>query len=447
MITKDMTEGNAMKHILFFAIPLFIGNIFQQIYNMVDTMIAGYNLGDNAIAAIGTTSTLFSLINNFALGLNNGYAIVVTQRFGAKDIKEFKKSVASMLVLNLCACLVVTGLSLAFLNPMMGFLNVPRAIYKMAYTYIFIIFAGLSSSMIYNMLAAFMRSVGNSRVPLYFLIVSCFINIGMDLLLIMVCGLGVAGAAIATVFAQMCSAVFSFIYVLKKYKPLLPEKEDFIPDKAMYKNMLTTGAAMALMICIFNIGSVILQSAVNKLEETIITAHTVARKCLEIFMQPLSTVATATSTFVSQNWGAKKAKRIRDALKRVMMIEVAWGLFAFGVMYLFGENLVTVVSGTKNRDVIDNAVMNLHINFVFIPTLGILLSLRMAMQSMGQKIPPLFSSSLELAVKVIGAIWIVPVYKYLGASFIEPVTWLLCMALLTTIYMFTYKKNFRKIEA
>lgn len=446
MITKDMTKGSVMKHILFFAIPLFLGNLIQQLYNVCDTMIAGYNLGDKAIASIGATSTMFSLINSFAFGLNGGYAIIVTQRFGAKDEEGFKKSVATMVRYNFVASLIITFLAITFLHPMMKFLNVPSDIYKDAYTYIVIIFAGLISAMTYNMLAGFLRSVGNSKVPLYFLIISCAINISMDCLLIMVFKIGVAGAALATVFAQICSCVFCGVYIWKKYKPLLPGREHFNAPKALRSEMLSQGFAMSFMMCIFGIGSFILQSAINGLETTIITAHTVARKVVEMFMQPLSPIGMALSTFVGQNWGAKKADRIREGIKKTILAEIAWGLGSAAIVWLFGRYIIIFMSGTSDPEVIKNAVMNIRINFVFFPILGILLSIRMAMQAMGQKIPPLFSSSLEMATKIIGAIWIVPAFKYLGASFLEPVSWLLCSALLGAIYLGTRKRNFARIE-
>lgn len=444
MQVKDMTQGSAVKHIVMFAVPLFIGNIFQQVYNLVDTMIAGYNLGDEAIAAIGATSTLFSLIMSFANGLNTGYAIVVTQYFGAHDDEKFKCSTAALFLLNIAISVLVAGMTLLSLKPLMHFLNVPEDIFRSAYTYISIIFAGLPATMGYNMFAGYLRAVGNSRTPLYFLIISSILNILMDMLFIMGLKTGVEGAALATVAAQMFSVILCGIYTWKKYSPILPGKRHYRPEKVLYTKMLSSGFAMAVMNCIFGIGSVIMQRSINALSAVVITAHTSARRLLEMMLQPLGSFSSAISTFVGQNWGAGKTKRIEAAIRKVTAIEIGWGLFAAVIIFLFGENLIVLMTGTGDPEVIKNAVMNLRINFVFFPILGILLCLRMSMQAMGQKIPPLFSSSLELIMKLLAAFFVVPRYGYVGASFTEPLSWLFCSILLGVIYLCTKKKAFAK---
>ena len=200
-VTQDMTLGNPLKLILTFAIPLFIGNVFQQLYAMVDAMVVGHFLGDTAIAAIGATSSLYALLFNFANGLNNGYGIIVSQKFGAKHERHLKQSIAGMLLLDLGITFAITVLSLIFLRPLMTFLNTPAEIFRQAYIYMFLICGGLVATMGYNMFATILRSVGNSRVPLYFLIFSSLLNVGLDLLLVAVIPMGVAGAAIATVAA------------------------------------------------------------------------------------------------------------------------------------------------------------------------------------------------------------------------------------------------------
>ena len=447
MQTKDMTQGNALKHIFFFAIPLFIGNIFQQIYNLVDTMIAGHHLGDNAIASIGATSTVFSLIMSFATGLNTGYTIIVTQHFGAHNDEQFKKSTSALVILNAAIGLLITVTAIFLLKPVMRFLNVPDSIYAQAYRYILIICIGMPATMAYNMFAGFLRAVGNSRTPLYFLILSSLLNIGMDFLLIVGFNMGVSGAALATVLAQICSAVFCGLYIWKNYAPILPHGNYICRDKKIYKDMLSAGAAMAMMNCIFSIGSVIMQRAINSLNETIITAHTSARKIIEMSFQPLGSIAAATSTFTGQNWGAGHIKRIETTLRKIIVIGVIWGTVTALVIFAFGERLIILMTGTTDPVIIDNAVMNLRINFFFYPSLSILLTLRMSMQAIGQKIPPLFSSSLEMAVKFIAAFLIVPRYGYLGASLAEPLTWLLCSILLGSIYLATKKNYFNLPEA
>lgn len=433
-ITNDMTKGKPIRLILAFAIPLFMGNIFQQIYNIADTMIAGYNLGDSAIATIGATSSVFSLLMNFASGLNSGYGIVVAQAFGAKDSDRLKKSIAVMLVLDLVITLILTVFSLLFLTPLLQLINIPDRIFTDAYAYIAIIIAGMLTTILYNMLAGIMRAVGNSKTPLYFLILSCIINLSLDCLFIMGLGWGVQGAAAATVIAESSSAIFSGIYVIRKYREILPGKKHFHLEVPLLKEMVSAGFAMALMLCVVDIGSVVYQRAINELGEMLIVAHTAARKLIGIMMMPLASIATAFSTFTSQNWGAGKTERIRQTLKKVMAMEVGWGLFSCLAIFLLGGTAVQMLTGTTDPQVIDNAVVSLRLHFLCYPALGILLALRTSLQAIGQKIIPVIASSFELLVKVLAGIWLIPMLGYLCVCLTEPIIWIICMLFLIISY-------------
>lgn len=431
---SDMTKGEPVKLILAFAIPLFIGNIFQQIYSMVDTMVAGYFLGDSAIAAIGATSSLYSLLLNLAIGMNNGYAIVVTQCFGAHDEKRLRQSVAGMILLNAAVTLTVTLFSLAFLEQLMHFMNTPESIFSPAYQYIWIICAGMLATIAYNMFAGFMRAMGNSQTPLYFLIFSSALNIALDLLMVVVFQMGVAGAALATVVSQAVSAILSGFYVARHYRNIFPTREDFRVPKAMLGDLLTSGIAMGLMLCVVDLGSVIYQRANNDLGETIITAHTAVRKLFALTCQPLGGIATSVSTFVGQNWGAKQPERIRYAMKRAVWMELAWCAFIAGVIFAFGGVLVRFTTGTSDPAVIANAVMGLRWNVSFYPALGILLCLRTSMQAMGRKAAPIISSVVELLIKAAAARWIIPALGYFGTCITEPIAWVAMMLLLAVAY-------------
>ena len=328
MRVRDMTEGEPVRLLLAFALPLLIGNVFQQVYNVVDTMVAGYNLGDGAIAAIGATTSIYHLVLNLANGLNSGYAIVVTQSFGARDERRLKQSIAGMFWLNAAAAAAITVLALLFLRPLLHFLNTPGAIFQDAYQYIAIICAGITATIAYNFFAAVLRALGNSRTPLYFLIVSCILNIILDVLLVAVFRWGVAGTALATVIAQTVSAALGGVYLLKNYRAILPGREDLRPPRELLGTLLSTGAAMGLMYCVVDLGTVIFQRANNGLGEIYIASWTSARRLISIAMQPLGTIATAFSTFVGQNWGAGKLERIRSSLKKVLLMEVGWSLLA-----------------------------------------------------------------------------------------------------------------------
>ena len=440
MRIMDMTEGNSVKQILIFAIPLFVGNIFQQVYSMVDTMVAGYNLGDSAIAAIGVTSSLYALLIDFASGFNSGCAIVVTQCFGAHDEKKLKTSIAGMMLLDLLITIVLTVISLVFLQPLMQFMNTPESIFKQAYSYIVIICAGLVATILYNMFSGILRACGNSMTSLYFLMLSSALNIGMDVLFIMVFRMGIAGAAFATVIAQGISAVLSGIYVFRNYRTMLPDKMDFIVTKKDISELFFNGMAMALMYCVVDIGSMIFQRANNHLGETIISAHTAARRIIVIMMQPLAIISTASSTFIGQNWGAGKIKRIHTALKQVVIMEIAWSLFSCGLIYVFGGVLIHVTTGSSNVEVISNAIMSLRWHLSFFPALGCLLVLRTAMQAMGNKTAPILSSCIELGMKIMSAIWLIPHLGFFGTCITEPITWVVMLLFLAVAYGFSEKK-------
>ncbi|MCM1529918.1 MAG: MATE family efflux transporter [Alistipes sp.] len=432
--TNDMTTGQPLKTVLMFALPLLIGSIFQQIYNLVDTMIAGNYLGKSAIAAIGATSVIYSLLISFTGGLNNGYCIVLSNYFGANDGKGFRQGVAAMVMLNVIIGIILTVIPLIFLKPLMRVLETPDDIFNDAYTYIVIIIAGTLTTIGYNMCAGFMRALGNSKTPLYFLMISSVLNLILDVLLVILIPMGIAGAAAATVIAQGISAALSISYIVKKYRNELPERESIIPSGKIVGEMMTAGLSMGMMNSVFSIGSVIMQKAINALGTDIITAHTASRRFFELLMIPMATLANANSTFVGQNYGAGRLDRIRESNRNMILTEFAWAGISFAVTLTLGKFFVRLLTGTDNADIIDNAMMNLYASVVLFCPLGILFVTRTAMQAMGHKILPVLSSGIELAVKVVSAIWIVPAKGYFAVVFTEPSTWMLCAVFLGIFY-------------
>ena len=446
---RDMTVGNPVKIILTFAIPLFIGNIFQQIYTVVDTMVAGHFLGDSAIAAIGATGALYGLIINLVWGLNSGFAIIITQRFGAKDLAGLKKSIAATAILDISFTVALTAIALVFLKPLMVLLNTPDSVFAQSYSYMFVICAGMLGTILYDMFSAIMRSLGNSRTPLYVLIFCSILNVVLDILFVASFKMGVAGAALATIVSQIASGFISGIYVLKNYAELLPSfaKKEDMPDAGLIKEMLTTGGAMSLMYSIVNVGSVIFQGATNTLGETIITAHTAGERIIGILMGPTSTIMDASATFVGQNWGAGKVTRIKDSLKKTMLMELIWGIIATAIVYIFGGAIIQLMTGTKNPEIINLAVTNMRIVLPFFPVLGVLLVQRTALQAMGQKVAPILSSVVEVLLRAFGAFVMVPHMGYMGVILNTPLTWTtMTIFILLASVKFT-KVSFRKPEA
>ncbi|MBR5261405.1 MAG: MATE family efflux transporter [Oscillospiraceae bacterium] len=443
---RDMTSGSPLRLILLFAIPLFIGNIFQQIYSIVDTMVVGYHLGNDAIAAIGASSSMYSLIINLACGLNNGYGIVITQRFGSHDRQGLRHAIAGTMILNTVSAVVLTTLALCFMRPLMRFMNTPDAIFADTYKYIVIITSGMAATLGYNMFASILRAMGNSKSPLYFLILACGVNIVLDFLFVVTFEMGVGGAAFATVIAQAISAVICAAYVLKNYREYLPKKSDFRVPGTILSNLFSTGVALGLMSSVVDLGSVIFQRANNLLGETLIAVYAASRKILSIIMGPQMSVAIATSTFVGQNWGARKPERIKLTLRHTFVIEFAWGLVAGGIVSIIGASLIRLVTGSSDPTIIENGVLSLRTHCSMLPVLGILFCTRNSMQAMGQKVAPVLSSCIELAMKIVSATVFIPTLGFLGTCITEPIIWVMMTAFLLIVYFAKRNKLFAQLK-
>ena len=444
---RDMTRGSILRHILVFALPLLIGNLFQQLYNVVDTMVVGYRLGDQAIAAIGATVSLYSMIVDFACDLNNGYGIIVTQRFGAGDPKQMRKAVAGMMELNLIAGIIIPTLSLTFLRPLLGLMNTPADIFAQSYAYISIICAGIPVTIAYNMFASILRAVGNSRTPLVFLIISSLLNVLLDILLVWVWNMGIGGAALATVLAQLTATLLSGCYVWKNYREYLPRREDLRVSGKLVVTLLLSGGSLAMMSIVVELGTVIFQSAANLLGEMYITAHSSARRLLIMMIQPIISLSVANMTFIGQNWGAKKVHRVRPAIRTAITLEIIWCVFAASVLFLFGEALLRFTTGTTDPDVLHNGVVSLRINCVLYPVLGVLFCLRNTMQAMGHKIIPVLSSFIELGMKLLAVALFIPRWGFIGVCITEPVTWLLMTLFLIISFLIFQRKWFKEAES
>lgn len=440
--TKDLTQGNVAKLLLFFAFPTLLSNVFQQFYNLADTAIAGHILGDNALVAIGASSTVNSLVLSFAWGLNGGFGIIIAQCFGAKDFKKLKKSVAISLSINVLFSLIVCIFGIFMSRPMLQALNTPAARLNEANSYISVILVFIIVPMLYNLEAVILRSLGDSKTPLYFLIFSSVLNIILDYVLIKFTQMGVKGAAVATVLAQLLSVILCFVVILKNFKIIRLEKNDFHFSASLFKNMMSAGMAMAVMNSIFSIGSIIMQGSINALGEDIIAAHLGSRKVAEMFMQPLVTIGTACSTFVGQNYGALKIGRIKASIKYSTIYSLIWSVFTFFILWFFGGQIARLVTGSASHVVFDNTQMYLRINAPFYFVLGLLFTLRFSIQSVDRKMPPIISSSMELASKIAAAYLFIPLWGYLGACIAEPLSWTL-----GAIYLlFVFKKEFKRLD-
>ena len=438
----DLIKDKILKAIIIFAIPIFISNIFQQLYNTMDTMIVGNVLGDTSLAAIGACTAVYDLLIGFALGVGNGLSIVVARAYGAKDENLLKRSVAGSIIIGILLTLLIMLISQIGLYPLLQLLDTPLDIINESYSYILCITLFASVMFAYNLCAGLLRAIGNSFMPLVFLIISSLLNIGLDLFFITQFNMGILGAAVATVIAQGISAVLCLIYIFKKASILVPKKEHFYFDKELYKELAGQGFSMGFMMAIVSSGTVILQKAINSFGTLIIAGHTTARKINAFCMMPCATLSASISTFVSQNRGANQHDRIVDGVKIGMKLSIVWGIISVVLMMLFARALVALLSGSKEVIVLDNGSQYLILNAPFYAVLGFLLILRNSLQGLGKKIVPLISSFIEFFGKVIFSWICIPYLGYFGVMICEPVIWcLMCIQLFYSFFNNPYIRN------
>lgn len=433
----DLLQGSIAKGLVLFALPLLLSNIFQQFYNTIDTVIVGNTLGDKSLAAIGASMAIFQLIIGFSQGFGNGMAIVTARSYGSRDPELLKRSVASAIVLGTGVVILVTVVSRIFLWSLLEWIRTPAEIIHEAYAYISIIVTFIGVTFAYNLLAGLYRAVGNSLIPLVFLIFSSLVNVGLDILFVVYWHWGIEGAAIATVVAQGISVLLSILYIRAKLPMLIPRKEHFKPDIAIYKEMLGQGSSMAVMYSLVFIGTLVLQYAINDMGYLIIAGHTTARRLNALFIMPIATMGNAVSTFVSQNKGADHPQRIKAGVKYGARLVLGWSFLMIFLVYLTGGMLVQLISGSTEPLVIETGRRYLLWNAPFYTVVGLLFLFRFTLQGLGQKIVPLVSSLIEMGLKILFALVVIPQVGYFGVIICEPVIWVL-MALQLG---YAYRKN------
>ena len=430
----DLMHGPIFKSLVVFMLPIFVSNLFQQLYNTVDTMIVGNVLGDTALAAIGSCGSIYELLVGFGLGIGNGLAIVAARSYGAQDHDLLKKTVAGSLVIGLIASLCITLAGAVGLRPLLVLLDTPAEILEDAYRYIIVINYGVLVMFAYNLCAGLLRAIGNSFMPLVFLLLSSGLNILLDLLFIARMGMGVQGAAVATVISQGVSVLLCIAYVFAKVKLLLPEKKHFRVGRHLYWELFSQSISMGLMSSIVSAGSVVLQYGINGLGTLVIAGHTAARKMFMFTDMPLLSMASAGSTFVSQNCGAGQPGRVRKGMKEIYLYSVVMTVAAVLLMRVAAPWMVAFVSGSSEPIVLENGARYLLWNAPFYAVLGILLSTRYALQSLGNKVLPLFSSVIELVGKVVFVVLFIPKFGYDAVILCEPIIWCVMAAYLVAVY-------------
>ena len=393
---------------LLFSLPILLGSLFQQAYNLVDIIIVGKKLGELSLSAVGSTTAVVSLMFNIINGLCTGFAIPVAKHYGANDMNKVRRTVAGMITYSAIITALIMTLCIVFVEPLLTVLNTPAEIFEQAKLYLTIVAGGLIVTLIYNLEANILRALGDSIVPLIILVISAVLNVGLDFLFIFGFGMGVDGAALATVIAQLISAIVCFVYLIRKCPFLKLGRSDFRLHGEEIKSLLASGLGMAL---------------INGLGTGIISAHTAARKIFSFTIMPFSAISATLVTFVSQNLGAGKFDRIKKSIKYGLLIGYGWSTLAVLIVYLFGEQLVLMIAPADNREIIDTAVNYLRINVPFYYALNTLLSLRCTLQGLGKSVVPIGASIVEMIWKIVTVVAVIPVCGYFGVCISEPIIW------------------------
>lgn len=446
----DMTKGKPFNLIVRFIIPVLLGNIFQQFYNMVDTIIVGRSVGLDALAAVGATGTISFLILGFALGLTTGFTVITSQKFGAGDIDGMKVSVTNALFLSGIVAVLLTGISVLGMPWLLRIMNTPENIYDMSYEYIVTICAGMVFTILYNIMASLLRAVGNSKVPLYFLIISAVLNIILDLVFIRSLGLGVFGAALATIVSQGVSGVLCVLYTVKHVKLIVPEKKHVRLDSQCIKNQLNIGIPMALQFSITAIGTIMVQAALNTFGSVVVASYTAANKACQLATLPYGAMGATMATYAAQNRGINDIDRIKKGVNVASAMSSVYSIAIYGVAMLTLPMLMKLFIDAGGRVPFDEILgygrtYMLVSGTCFVP-LGLIFIFRNAMQGCGFSFMAMAGGIVELISRAIISTIASNRKSFLGVCAADPVTWLITGIFLLVAYLFTVKKMQRDKE-
>ena len=441
-MTKNMTEGHPLKLIMMFALPLLLGNLFQQTYNIVDTAIVGQTLGANALAAVGATSSVQFLVLGFCIGISCGFGIPIAQAFGGNNLKRMRDYIYHSIILTIIIGVILTVGCCLLCMTIIHILQIPTEIASRSYIYLLIIFIGLPCTLLYNLCSSILRSVGDSRTPFMFLAFSACLNIILDLFCIIILKLDVAGAALATIVSQGISGILCLIYMKKRFTVLHLEKENKVIKSPMVKNMLIMGVPMGLQYSITAIGSMVMQGANNSLGATYMSAFAAAVKIKQLALCPFDALATASSTFASQNYGAKKFDRIKKSVIQTVIVGIVYGIIAGLLLIVFGRTASLLFISSKYSAVLDASAKYLCYMGYFYWVLSILNVCRQTTQGIGYSGLAIFSGVVEMIARCFVSLVFVPIAGFTAICCADQTAWIVA-----AIYcVFTFSYCFKKIQ-
>lgn len=443
---KELTEGSPMKLIIGFALPMFFGLLFQQFYSMVDTMIVGRYLGVDPFAGVGSTGSLNFIVIGFCTGFCSGFAVLVAQRFGARDYRGLRKMVANSIWLSVIFGVVLTILMVVFCKPLLRLMNTPDNIFNYAYIYIVIIFAGIPCTILYNITAAIIGALGDSKSPIIFLAISSILNIVLDYVFIVVFGMNVEGAALATVISQGVSGIICVFFMRKRFDILKMEQGDMKPELSYMISLSGVGIPMGLQYSITGIGSVVLQTAVNGLGSLYVASMAAGTKISMLLMCPLDALGQTMAPYAGQNVGAGKLERVEKGLKSAAICGFVVSAIMMGVVWLFRNPLIMLFMDEKNDEVLELAGRFLLINVAFYFLLTLVNTVRFTIQGMGFSSFAVIAGIFEMAARSLAGAILVPVFGFTGACVASPLAWLFADIFLIPAFFFCRNRLKRAIQ-
>lgn len=440
----DMTKGKPSHLIAKFIVPIIIGNIFQQLYSMVDTVIVGQCVGMKALAAVGATGSINFLILGFMMGMTSGFTVPVAQRFGAGDFKGMRKSIANAARLAVIVTAIMTVISVLGMRPMLELMNTPDDIFKMSWEYIVIICAGMVCIVLYNLLAGILRAIGNSKLPLLFLIISAVLNIGLDLLFIQTFSMGVAGAAWATVVSQGISGLLCLFYIMKKVPLVHPQKDDWRADRDCMALQVKIGIPMALQFSITAIGTIMVQAVLNLFGSTVIAAYTAANKIESLVTQPFPAMGMTMATFGAQNMGVNNLDRIRSGVKIANVMSAIYAVLIYGAAVFLMPYVVPLLVSENVTEVLGYAETYMKICGAFFIPLGMIFIFRNILQGCGFSFVPMLGGVVELFSRMAAALVAAHFFSYEGICLANISAWVAAGVYLLFGYQFVMRRLLKK---
>jgi len=441
---KDMTVGSPLKLIFQFSIPLLFGNLIQQVYSLTDAIIVGRLVGTQALAAVGTTGPMNFLVFGFVYGLTSGFAIISAQRFGAKDEKGLRQSVAVNIKLNLLSAISITSLSLLSSKPILLAINTPKEIFSYSLNYINIMYMGIIFMIIYNTGASILRALGDSKSPLYFLIISAVLNIFLDIVFILYFQWGVAGAAWATIISQGISGILCVVHIIRKFPILHLTKKDFERNPYFTFQHLKIGVPMAFQFSITAIGVIILQGALNLFGANHIAGYTAAQKVEQLIGIGAGSFGTTMANYTGQNLGARRVDRIKAGVLSGSFLTLIFAFFGMFISLTFSSQLTSLFIDTTTSEgaiALEASKIYLRGTAPFYPALFLIFIFRNTLQSMGRGFVPLLAGVAELVARFIGALFFPMALGFLGIVLAGPFAWFAAVIPLAIAYFWTIPKE------